>query len=130
MQKAIHNIYKTPLLYYKMKKEDIGNKDLGIISFILGLLSIVLIPLSFLFVGVPSTIILGIIGIIFAVMQRKKGNNKYAAWGLWLSIIGIIANFLIFLLLLKAMIEFAGQIQQLQASGAFDQAALAQIPAG
>ncbi len=68
-----------------MKKEA-GNNSSGIAAVILGILSI-------LFVS-NNGIILGIIGIFFAIAQKKKNNNSWAKAGLVLSIIGVVLGIL------------------------------------
>ena len=65
-----------------MKKESVKDNQFGLASLIFGVLSLV-----FFFTTIPATA-LGILGIIFAVVQFKKGTTKWAIWGLVLSLIG------------------------------------------
>ncbi|MDO8509428.1 MAG: hypothetical protein Q7S27_07140 [Nanoarchaeota archaeon] len=71
-----------------MSKEEVrtGNNEFGVASLILGLLSLILF-----FTIVPS-IILGILGIIFGLIQKKRHNTKWALAGIILSILGIILS--------------------------------------
>ena len=90
-----------------MVKEEIksSNNNFGVASFILGILSIVLF-----FTIIPG-IILGILGIVFGFIQRKKSKNNWAIWGIILSILGLVLAFLLIWLIfswingLKELIE-------------------------
>jgi|ETN01SMinimDraft_4_1059930.scaffolds.fasta_scaffold54340_2 flagellar biosynthesis protein FlhB len=70
------------------------SNTLGIISLILGIVSIVFF-LNIL-VAVPA----GIIGIVLAKMQNKRYPNKIAKAGFITSIIGIVLSILTIILLL------------------------------
>ena len=99
-----------------MAKE--GDNGFGIMAVIFGILSIVFSTTILL--GSFGGIALGILGIIFALIQKKKSKNKWVRWGIILSIIGIIIGVIFAVLLISALAEFAQQIQELQASGALD----------
>jgi len=93
-----------------MAKE--GDNGFGIASVVLGILSVtfsVLIPFQGVF--------LGVIGLIFALIQRKKSNNKWASWGVILSAVGIMLSIVILYLLLSI---YPDLISQLQESGALE----------
>ena len=66
-----------------------SNNNCGIVSVILGILSIIF--------ALNNGIILGIIGLIFGFQQKKKGKNKWSKAGIILNIIGIILSILILL---------------------------------
>jgi uncharacterized membrane protein HdeD (DUF308 family) len=121
-QPIFHNLYKTQFIKTNMPKEVRKSSDnsLGIVSVVMGILSIVL-TLSIL-VGSFAGILLGVIGIFFALAQRKRNKNSWSKAGLWLSIIGIILAIVFIVLFISAIAEIA---QQLQNSGALDTAALA-----
>ena len=71
-----------------------GDNSYGVVAFVFGILSILLAPCLdvFIFYGPLVGIILGILGIIFSLKQRKIGKNKWSKWALWLSIIGILLS--------------------------------------
>jgi disulfide bond formation protein DsbB len=68
-----------------------GGNSFGIASVILGILSTVL------FFTILPSIILGVTGIIFGLIQRKRSKNNWAIYGIVMSIIGIILSILIFI---------------------------------
>ena len=82
------------------KEEDNSN---GIVAIVFGFLSILNAPNInlLIFYGPAIGIILGIFGIAFALKQRKIYRNKWATWGLWLSILGIVMNIAVIVLLVK-----------------------------
>jgi hypothetical protein len=67
----------------------------GFASFMLGLFSVL-----FFWLVIPSAI-MGIVGIIFAIVQLRKGKSKFAVAGLILSIIGVIGTIFILIELIK-----------------------------
>lgn len=90
----------------------------GLVAFIFGMFSILLAPGLdiFIFYGPVVSIILGMLGIIFAIKQRKVNNNKWAKTGLWLSILGIVISIGIILTLVKfitsAILPKLSELQQ------------------
>ena len=95
----------------------------GVVSFILGLLSIVFsiqLPL-----GSIAGLFLSILGLIFGIVQLTKGKNSWAIWGIVLSIIGVITNVLIFLWLVKLATAVVAKLEALQSSGVLS----GQVPA-
>jgi heme/copper-type cytochrome/quinol oxidase subunit 2 len=104
-----------------------SSNSAGIVSVIFGILSLVVISIFGL--ATISGIILGVIGLIFGIIQRKHSNNKWANWGIGISIIGIIINVLILIWLAATIAEFARQVQELQASGALDPLQYQNVPA-
>jgi len=75
----------------------VPKKDvLGIVSFILGLLSI---PLSFRLTGPP----VAVLGIVFSILQNRKKDSKYASIGMVLSLIGILLFWLVWILSLTVV---------------------------
>ena len=71
-----------------MSKEEVKstNNDFGVASLILGILSLIL------FFTILPSIVLGILGVIFGVMQRKRQKTKWALAGIILSVLGIILS--------------------------------------
>lgn len=69
-----------------MKKEE-GDNSFGIASVVLGILSIVF--------SSASGIILGIVGLIFSLKQKKRMKNSWSKAGFILNIIGIILGIII-----------------------------------
>ena len=97
----------------------------GVVSFILGLLSIVFsiqLPL-----GSVAGLLLAILGLIFGLVQFGKGKNSWAVWGIILSIVGAITNVLIFIWLAKLASVVVAKMQELQSSGLLS-GQLPQIP--
>jgi TM2 domain-containing membrane protein YozV len=98
----------------------------GVVSFILGLLSLVFsiqLPL-----GSAAGLFLAVLGLIFGLVQLYKGRNSWAVWGIILSIIGAITNILIFLWLAKLASLVVAKMQELQSSGLLS-SQIPQIPA-
>lgn len=102
-----------------MKKEESpvsnqGKNGFGIASVVLGILGLCFATTVFFFyIGLG----LSILSLIFALIQRKNSNNKWAFWGLILSIAGIVLNFIVlikvvaFLNILKEVMEKCGNLQ-------------------
>lgn len=110
-----------------MEKEATLESDnsYGLVAFIFGILSILMAPGLdvFIFYGPFVGLILGILGIIFAIKQRKINNNKWAKWGLWLSIAGTVISIAILVSLVKFIIsavipKLSELAQQLRTSAA------------
>jgi hypothetical protein len=83
-----------------MKKEEACcNNNFGLASVILGIVglvgSIVVIPA-----------ILSIISLIFGIIQYRRAKNKWAIWGIALSIAGIIIAVIVIMKLVGTMSEF------------------------
>jgi len=90
-----------------MSKEEVKstNNDFGIASLILGILSLILF-----FTMLPS-LILGILGIIFGVIQRKRHKTKWALTGIILSVLGIILSLVIIWAILSVFREITQLMQ-------------------
>ena len=98
-----------------MKNEG-ASEATGIVSFILGLFSILFsaqLPL-----GSVAGLLLAILGLIFGLIQLNKGKTSWAIWGIVLSIIGAITNILVFLWLAKLASAVAAKLEALKATGA------------
>lgn len=91
----------------------------GIASVLLGILSVTFSVGVILGFGVG--LILGILSLIFAIVQFKKGKNGWAITGLVLSIIGILANIVVIWWILTLILELLKQVEELQASGLLSQ---------
>ena len=84
-----------------MKKEDGDNNYFGLASVILGIVALSTSLLSF----IPA-IILGIVALVFGMMQRKRANNKWAFYGIILSIVAIVLNVILLVALLWAITNY------------------------
>jgi len=106
-----------------MKKEVARDNSFGIVAVILGMLSVLSAPgLFLLFVYGPFLgLALGVLSLVFSLMQRKRSNNNWAKAGLILSIIGIVLSVLLIIWLIGFIIKLIKQIQELQASGVLEQ---------
>ena len=91
------------------KESHSGNNNSGIVSVVFGIFSILALGLG--------GIILGIIGLIFGLVQRKKDNNKWSKWGIWLSVIGIVLGIVMAYLLVNYLPELLAKYQSGLASG-------------
>jgi hypothetical protein len=89
-----------------------ADNSCGVTSTIMGILSVALPLLSP--VVLPS-IILAIIGLVFASKQNKISKNKWSKWGRILSIIGIIVVILGVLLNYWIFTNYPELLQKLQA---------------
>ncbi|MCX8159048.1 MAG: DUF4190 domain-containing protein [Candidatus Pacearchaeota archaeon] len=78
------------------------DNSFGIASVILGIVGLVMSVFVF-------PIIISIVGLIFGIVQYKKSKNKWAIWGIVISILGIILA----LLLIWKIYLIANQTQQL-----------------
>jgi len=88
-----------------MAKGDVSDNKFGFASFILGLFSLIFVWALF----IPS-IVMGITGIIFAIIQLRKGKNGLTIAGLILSIIAVIAA-IVLLFNVMAFVSFIAACQ-------------------
>lgn len=88
----------------------------GIAGVVFGVLSIVL---GFgILLGFFAGFVCGILGLVFALIQRKKSRNSWSRAGIILSIIGLVVNIFAFIVVVNWIAQVLAQIEQLQASGA------------
>jgi protein-S-isoprenylcysteine O-methyltransferase Ste14 len=107
--KSYNNIYKTLALSYTMKKEEIGDNSFGTASVVIGIMSI--------FSPSIFGVILGIVSLVFAKKQIKKGKNKWSKAGKILGIIGIVLGIIWLLIFITSLLnnpEIFSQIGNLQ----------------
>lgn len=97
-----------------MERDGSNANGFGVCSVIFGILSIVF-ALGVLF-GSVAGIVLGVLGFVFSVVQIRKSKNKWAYWGLGLSIFGAVLNVVVLAYLIKALSQFLSEFQKLQAS--------------
>jgi len=92
-----------------VKKEGVssGDNSFGIVSVVFGTLSILSLSVG--------GIAMGIIGLLFALKAKKRANNKWAKWGFWLSVTGIVLGVLAIYFLVNYLSGYLGQIQGLPA---------------
>ena len=95
-----------PILKIKMKKEDTANNNFGVASVILALVAI-----SICFLIIPPFILAGF-GLVFGLIQRKISNNKWAIWGIILSLLAILLTILVIYFLSSVMNQLNNTIQQ------------------
>ena len=84
----------------------------GICAVVFGILSLIFAGVLF---GSPAGIVLGVLGLIFSIVQLRKSKNRWAYSGLVLSIIGIILNVIVLYLLIQFLSQFFAELQALQA---------------
>lgn len=99
-----------------MKKEECGcecgcNNVFGVVSVILGIVSLAMA--SVIFLGSVAGLILGIVGLVFALIQRKRANNKWVLWGMMLSIAGILINGIVLYQIISLTMDGLSNYQQL-----------------
>jgi len=83
-----------------------GDNNAGLASTILGILSVILSPL------VIFGALLGVIGLVFGIIQQRASKNKWSLWGIILSALGIIISLIILFMLISVVHgvqEFAQQ---------------------
>lgn len=93
----------------KNKLSESKDNSFGVASVILGILSIVISSIT--------GVILGFIGLIFALKQKKINKNSWSKAGMILNIIGIIIGVILFAFALYSFLknpELLAQLQQLQ----------------
>ena len=81
----------------------------GILSVTFGILSIVL-SLT-LILGSFAGAALGILGLIFGIVEYKKSKNKWATWGIILSVVGIVTAIIFITVIISALTEIFAQLQ-------------------
>ena len=104
-----------------MAKE--ADNSFGIASVILGILSITTgVGVFLVFPYGPFLgLILGIITLIFSLIQKKKSANAWSKAGLILGITGIVLNILLIIWLVNLILQIIENLKQLQQSGALTQ---------
>ena len=88
-----------------MKKEA-GDNSFGVAIVVLGILSI----LSLSVLG----IILGAVGLVFSLKQKKVDKNKWSKAGMILNLIGIVLGILVIIFFFNYASSYLAQIQNLQ----------------
>lgn len=86
-------------------KNEVEKNNSGIASVILGMLS------TLLFFVAPVAVILGLSGLIFSIVQMKTNKNKWAGWGMALSIIGLVLSLLVLYVMILIGAKMAGMYQ-------------------
>lgn len=93
-----------------MAKGVSGDNSFGTLSVGFGILSLVFAFSVIL--GSLAGATLGVLGFIFALVQRKRSKNKWATTGLVLSLIGVIINVVLFIILVSTIAGLVAQYQQ------------------
>ncbi len=117
LKRRLHNLYKTLLLILDMKKESVSSNDnsFGIASVVFGVVSLTF-AIGVLF-GSFAGLVLGLVGLFFALAQRKRAPNKWSKAGLVLNIISLVINGVFLALLIKTLVAVVQEIQSLEAAG-------------
>jgi|TARA_Y100000296_G_C5047400_1_gene193023 hypothetical protein len=74
-----------------MTKKSGSDNSCGIVGVVLGIVSVVF----GLFVPPFGTMVLGIVGLIFSLKQKKVSKNKWSKYGIVLNIAGIVISVLV-----------------------------------
>jgi hypothetical protein len=96
-----------------MKKEECCNNNFGLLSVAFGVLSI-LFSISVMF-GFSGGAILGILALIFSIIQFRRDRNAWAITGMILAIVGIIASILIGVLTYNLVMNALADVMAAQA---------------
>ena len=109
-----------------MVKREVDN-SFGIVGVILGIFSILFIPLSLGFFGIPViTLILGVVGLVFSLKQKKISKNGWAKVGVRLNIIGIVLSLAVLIagiLLVRYLVNNPEILAQFQQGGGYNNVA-------
>ncbi len=94
-----------------MQKE-VSNQanNFGLASVIFGIISLMFV----LGINLHGTAF-AVVGLVFALIQRNKSNNKWAFWGIILNLAGIVINLAVFVWILTTV------ARKLQELGVLDQ---------
>ena len=107
------NIYKIEMLKTFMVKE--VDNSFGVVSFIFGVLSV----LSILtFTGFIAGLVLGVLALIFGLIQRSRMKTGWANWGIAFGLIGLVLNLWFIFKVIATLKVVLDQIRQVQGSGA------------
>ena len=102
-----------------MTTKEAGER-LGLAGFVIGIISVAMIPFFavLIFLGPSITAILfGIIGLVFAMVQKKKKKTRLARIGIILNLIGIILGIVSLIILVYLLMPIlTEQAQNLGAS--------------
>lgn len=85
------------------KGEKESDNSFGVAGLVFSILSVVF-SITIIF-----SIFFGLLGFVFALVQRKRANNRWSLWSIILSIIGIVLSILIAVY----FVSIVGEIQQL-----------------
>ncbi|MBS3091574.1 hypothetical protein J4217_03960 [Candidatus Pacearchaeota archaeon] len=97
------------------KKGEMVDNSFGLVSFIFGVLSVLIAFLIIFAVFSPAVgFVLSVLGVIFGFIQIRKGKTSWAVAGLILSFIGLLINSFILARVISALSNF---IQQCNAFG-------------
>lgn len=88
------------------EKPTTGDNSFGIVGVVFGILSILSLSIG--------GVIMGIIGLIFSLKQKKVAANKWSKAGIILNIIGIIVGVIAIYFLVNYATSYISQLQGLQ----------------
>lgn len=81
-----------------MAEKEVKDNSFGTVSFVFGVLGVLLILLTLLAFLAPLVgLVLSILGLVFGILQVKRGKTGLAVWGIVLSAIGLLVNGIIVL---------------------------------
>lgn len=75
------NVYKRKMFRGFMKKEMSDNSS-GVVGVVFGILSLFSLGIG--------GMVLGVVGLLFSIKQKKIEANKWSTWGFGLSVAGIV----------------------------------------
>lgn len=92
------------------------DNSFGILGVLCGILSILFAPgpIALFVYGPFAGIALGVLGLVFGLLQRKRSPSKFSRAAIILSVVGIVVNIVAIVLLIKALQELAELAQTLQ----------------
>ena len=88
------------------KEESMKDNSFGVVSVVFGIFSVL--------IGSLGSVVLGLIGLLFGIKQRRIHRNKWSKWGINLSLIGIVVGIISTILIAKYGADFISQFQQMQ----------------
>ena len=86
------------------KEVERGDNSFGIASVVFGVLSIIF-ALSF------GGIVLGVVGFFFSLRAKRTANNRWAKWGFWLNIVGIVLGVIVIYFFVTYLPNYVSQAQ-------------------
>ncbi len=95
----------------------VSTKDnsFGVASVVIGILSIIFS--TTVFFGSFGGVILAVVGLIFAILQRKRVNTSWAKAGLWINGIALVLGIIVVIWLVQLLADIVQNIQQMQSQG-------------
>jgi len=83
-----------------------NDNSFGVTGVVLGIFSILSVGLG--------GILIGIIGLVFSLIQRKKYKNKWSTAGIVLNVVGIVLGILVVIAFVTFAADFMAELEALQ----------------